>query len=59
VPISFYGTWFVAPPDGPAWGQSNGIETSGNSFTADLSFFLENEFHATFFEHKTFSPHHL
>jgi hypothetical protein len=36
-----------------------GLETGRTSFTADLSFFFGNEFHATFFEHKTFSPHHL
>jgi hypothetical protein len=36
-----------------------GLETRGTSFTADLSFFLRNEFHATFFEHKTFSSHHM
>jgi hypothetical protein len=35
------------------------LETGKTGFTADLSFFFGNEFHVTFFEHKTFSPHHV
>jgi hypothetical protein len=35
------------------------LETGRTGFTAKLSFFFGNEFHATFFEHKTFSPHHM
>jgi hypothetical protein len=36
-----------------------GLETDGTGFSAKMSFFFGKEFHATFFEHRTFSPHHL